>query len=1193
MRFDELVEVSQDFRAAVNLEYDLNDLSIIRSYIPTEQSVRVLGEFLRPFYYASESQNRASVLIGPYGRGKSHLFLVLSAITSLDLFVGEETCREEAKQVLVELCEKIARVNEEVGALAKLIVEKRIRTLPVIINSNSEDINQAFLVAISDALGRANLRNLLPNTYFDSALAVIDKWEAGYPEAIATLREELGKKKESLEDFVIALHQYNQKAYRSFCEIYPVIAAGTEFAPLTNMDVVKLYISVANALMAQTEYTGVSVVFDEFSKFLESNVEKSKMLSFKIIQDMAEAAARSKDAQLHFTCITHKEILDYSSSDSFKAVEGRFRKVRFIESSEQSYELIANAIIKKPLFRQFFEDNKELFREVGNQSAIAGVFADLPSTIYERVIVNGCFPISPLSAFALLHVSELVGQNERTLFTFLAQDTGNSFKSYLKRNVSLQHLITIDAIYDYFEEAFRGEVFSPRVHSIWKKTNVAVRQSTSDNQEKILKAIAIINIIDDDKLRPVPAHIKATLLMDDEVFDSAVKELLKAHIVSQRDSSEYVLLTANGVDVQKSVQQYVDTTLTKFNACDVLKKAYDLGFVIPRAYNDHFSMLRCFRKVFIEAKVFLAYKNANQLLIDYPYDGVVLYLVCKDESQKELAIRKIKAFKGTPQVVLCVTSHSFDIEDLLKQYEAVSRLLEKCEDAHFAEELEVFGEDLRRRIQNAIITMYSAASIHSAFYSRGGDLNIAKQVDLNHAVSRICEECYCKTPIINNEMVNKTVLNTQNTKARDLVVSWILSHAADIAIPCMDGAGPEVSVFKSAFRRTGLDRSTDVADKGIVEVLGIITDFIRSSEQQRQSFSVLYNKLSSPPYGLRRGIIPLFVAYALRPFKENVILYFKEKEIELTAAALSNLNEFPSSYEVLVETGTREKADYLDGLQELFSKYSNTDLVSVNRVYVIVKSMQNWMRSLPEYTKKYKTYFSNGEKKTVPESFAVIRKELLRFEINPRELVFETLPQEICETESLVDCLAVINEVKNGLETHLEVFKAELVKKIIALFIPGYQGSLSGAIKSWYDKLPDYKRTYVYDTHANSIITLAGAIDSYDDEALLRSISLALVSISIEDWNDEVADTLISRLTEAIVQINELKKVDYASEQSGHISLSFDGVYVDKTFDTNQISALGKTALNNLKSVFEEYNEALEPNEQLAILVQLVSEIVK
>ena len=85
MKYSELIEVNEGFQASVNLEYDLNKISKVRSYIPTEQSVRVLGAFLRSYYYNTESQNRATVLIGPYGRGKSHLLLVLSALTSLDL----------------------------------------------------------------------------------------------------------------------------------------------------------------------------------------------------------------------------------------------------------------------------------------------------------------------------------------------------------------------------------------------------------------------------------------------------------------------------------------------------------------------------------------------------------------------------------------------------------------------------------------------------------------------------------------------------------------------------------------------------------------------------------------------------------------------------------------------------------------------------------------------------------------------------------------------------------------------------------------------------------------------------------------------------------------------------------------------------------------------------------------------------
>ena len=923
MKYNELVEVNQGFQSSVNLEYDLNKIDKIRGYIPTEQSVKVLGAFLHSFYYNTEPQNRATVLIGPYGRGKSHLLLVLSALTSLDVSAKSATEKESTREIQIELCDKIARVNNEVGALARAIVDSNIRTLPVIINSNSTDINQSFLVALNDALTRANFEELLPDTYFDSAITIIEKWESSFPEALAKLKEELRKNKKSLEELKIGLKQFNQNAYRLFCDCYPKVAAGTEFNPLTNMDIVKLYIAISNALKEQTNYCGISIIFDEFSKFLEANLEKSKMLNFKIIQDMAEVATRSKEAQLHFTCITHKDILDYSSSDSFKTVEGRFRKLRFVASSEQSYELIANAIIKKNEFISFRKKYSQLFTEMADRSAMTTVFADLSSEAYESKLISGCFPLSPLSAFALLHVSELVGQNERTLFTFLAQSDRFTLRRFIDEEITKLKWITVDYIYDYFEELFKKEVFNTSVHSVWAKTNSAVRQVTDDKQLCILKAIAVINIIGDERLRPVPAHIKASLFMADDDFDNAVRSLLKRHIISQRDSSEFVLLTANGNDVQRSVDQYVKTSLSKINICETLTSACDLGFVIPREYNDKFSMLRCFKNIFMEADVFISYKNANQLLTEYPYDGLVIYIICKNEELLERVHKKIQVFSDSPQIVICITSHPFLYEELLKQYEAARRLLESNKDPHFIEELEVLIEDLQKRIQSAIYMMYSPSSEYSSFHTSEGTIDVSRQVDLNHAISAICSKCYSLTPVVNNEMVNKCTLSSQIIKARDLVVTWILQHAEDNTIPCMDGFGPEVSIFKSAFKRTGLDVSSTVADEGMNSVLIVIGEFIRSSEKNKNNFQTIYQRLILPPYGMRKGIIPLYMAYALRQYKENIVLYFKGKEIELSAAVLNNLNDNPENYELLIETGTSVKNKYLDEIQNLFAKYTN------------------------------------------------------------------------------------------------------------------------------------------------------------------------------------------------------------------------------------------------------------------------------
>ena len=109
MRYTEYLGIRKGFQASINLEFDLNNIDKIESYIPTEQSVKVLGTLLRSYYYQNESDNRASVIVGPYGRGKSHLLLVLTALTSLDLDVSGLK-KDYLRNIIENLCAKIESV---------------------------------------------------------------------------------------------------------------------------------------------------------------------------------------------------------------------------------------------------------------------------------------------------------------------------------------------------------------------------------------------------------------------------------------------------------------------------------------------------------------------------------------------------------------------------------------------------------------------------------------------------------------------------------------------------------------------------------------------------------------------------------------------------------------------------------------------------------------------------------------------------------------------------------------------------------------------------------------------------------------------------------------------------------------------------------------------------------------------------
>ena len=1194
MKYADYITIRDGFQSSVNLEYDLNNRDKVLSYIPTEQSVEILGQYLKSFYYDKDTQNRSTVLVGPYGRGKSHLLLVLSALTSLDVFDDEKNYQAN-REHLFDVCDRIGQVNTEVGTLAREIVESNVRTLPVIINSNTGDITQAFLVAINDALTRAGLTHLLPKTYFDSAISILDKWQESFPTAIASLKDVLKQEKQTIQQLYIGLNQYSHESYDLFCRCYPEVAAGTVFNPLSNTDVVKLYLSVAHALSEKTVYKGLNIIFDEFSKFLEANLDKSKMLNFKIIQDMAEIATRSGAQQIHFTCVTHKDILDYSSSDSFKAVEGRFTTIQFVATAEQSYELIANAIIKKDTFNSLASTYESDFTNITAQPEV-GVFDDLSRSVYEKKVVWGCFPLASISSFALLQVSAIVGQNERTLFTFLAQDSPFTLGAFLAEERNSIDLLTVDCIYDYFEDLFQKEVFNPRVHSIWAKTDSARHQTNDLNELKILKAIAIINIIGDERLKPVPAHIKNALMMDDEIFDRSISSLQRNHILSQRDSAEFVLLTANGVDVQKSIDNYVHSKIAKVSVGPILNKICEWGPLLPREHNDNYSILRFFREIFMEREVFLKYKNAEQLLAEYKSDGLVIHLIESDGDPEDFVNKKLRTFKKNPQIVVCRSLLPFEHEDLIKRYVAAGELKKSQSatvDPHYYDEIVIFEEDLSRQIQTVAHNMFAPNSPNSRYLNCDGELAISRQIDLGHSLTSICNKLYRYTPKINNEMVNKNTLNAQNLKGRDLAVSWILDHSENDIIPCMDGFGPEVSIFKSVFKFTGLDRSRKVSDEGINMAIGEIQAFVLASEHSKTNFSNLYQTLTSPPYGMRRGVIPLFLAYVLRTYKESIILYFKNKEVELSASILSSLNESPENYQLLIEAGTEARDKFLSDLEKMFEAYTDQRAQSTNRVYTVVRSMQNWMRSLPDYTKKYQYYLNNGEIVKIPDAVSIVRRDLLKYELNAREMLFENWVQHLDPVGSIESCLEVITDVKKQLDEHLQLFRIELANKLTALLCPGYQGSFSHALLSWYKQLPESTKTHVFDSEANQLLEVAAYLDSYDEQKLLDELVEIFVSIAIEDWNDSLYEEFIESVTETINRVNDYRESESNHNHSGVVSINLPGIKVEKSFNPEEISPLGNTVLRNLQSVFDEYNGAVSPDEQLAIIAKLLEDIIR
>ena len=120
MKYDDLIKVNENFQFSVNLQFDINNINKIKEYIPTKDACEVLKFYLQNIL---GSKNRASTLIGPYGKGKSHLLLVLISLLS-----DYEECDEKT---ITSFIEKIKIVDEETYNLINEIRTKNIKLLPI------------------------------------------------------------------------------------------------------------------------------------------------------------------------------------------------------------------------------------------------------------------------------------------------------------------------------------------------------------------------------------------------------------------------------------------------------------------------------------------------------------------------------------------------------------------------------------------------------------------------------------------------------------------------------------------------------------------------------------------------------------------------------------------------------------------------------------------------------------------------------------------------------------------------------------------------------------------------------------------------------------------------------------------------------------------------------------------------------
>ena len=795
-----MISVASGFQYSVNIGYDLNNDDKLKNFIPTRSALDLMEEVLLSTNPASNE--RARVLVGAYGKGKSHIVLsILAMLMKRDLGLF--------KKAMPKIKE-----NPRLYQCVQNYYESNNKILPVIITGSNTSLSQAFLLALHRTLSMNGLLNAMPETNYRAAVNVIERWENEFPDTFEKLKKEIDC---PINIFIEQLQNYNIESYEKFEKIYPKLTAGSYFNPFIGFDVIDLYEEAVKGLKSQG-YTGIYVIYDEFSKYLEANITDASVSDTKMLQDFAEKCNRSGELQLHLMLISHKEIANYIDKlpkqkvDGWRGVSERFKHIHLNNNFTQTYEIVESAIHKKKdLWEEFCEEYKSSFEGIIIRYQKHNIFSELKDELIERIIY-GCYPLHPVSTYILPRLSERIAQNERTLFTFISAPGTSTLPAFLdKYNDDRFDLITPDVIYDYFEPLFKKEVYSGSIHENYRLTEVILeRLDPSSLESKIVKTLSLIYILEQfGKLQPSKDELISIYSVRYEVaeINRAIDDLIEQeYVIYLKRSNNFLRLKqTSGVDVRKKINDLIELQKNRVTIKETLNNSNFDNYMYPSRYNNDRDMTRYFSFEFIDEDEITDDIDWNKKSEPIEADGVIYGILPHSEEAIEQTKKVVlNTSKECRQQIFVIPKHYKEIESIVREFNAVSQLRDEANDDKILfEEYEVIYEDLREVISLFMRGYTRPEEYKSEYIFCGKMLNIKRKAELTELMSRICDEVFALTPVINNEAMNRNEITSIANNSRTKIIAALLRNELETNLG-FTGSGQEVSIMRSTLIRTGI-----------------------------------------------------------------------------------------------------------------------------------------------------------------------------------------------------------------------------------------------------------------------------------------------------------------------------------------------------------------------------------------------------
>jgi hypothetical protein len=839
------------FLRSIHLERDFNDPTALDSYVFTDFTKSCFSRILsglRP-----ESGQRAWRVTGDYGSGKSSF-----ALTLAHSFAGHNGFP--------------SRISRKMGF--RHYGSSRLGFIPVLSTCSRRPLSMTILASLLDTLSRIYARG-------------------GRASLIHEIELLLHSKREPSEEQVISLLQ-----------------------------------KINAQIVADNKGKGILLILDELGKFLEYAANNPYNQDIFLLQRLAETASRSGNIPFVLICLLHQgfasyaDILDISTQREWEKVAGRFEEVVFNQPADQIAELVAAALNVRT--NMVPRAHVHLLRRSMKDVAMLGWYG---SARGDRIsdIASRLFPLHPTVLPVLVRIFRRFGQNERSLFSFLLSNEPFGLRAFAEAPLTGSTFFRLHNLYDYVRFSFghRLSILSYRSHWNLIESLVDSFATRDELHIKVLKTIGILNLLNDYDIVPTEDAILCALA------DSQGVPAKKIHLTIQELRTEKRVLYDRGrsrglclwphtsVDLEKAYEDARRAIDTPQRVSSLIKESLESRPIVARRHYIETGNLRHFEVRYCtvgELSVSLEQNTTDS-------DGVILLPLCETVEERKLALEFVKRpeLKERPHWLIGVPQPLNNLASLVQEvqrWEWVStNTLELNGDKFAREEVsrqrDASRSQLERRVQSCIGLKQLNGQMMIDWFHQGHALKIRDGRELLEELSRIFDETYNLAPHIHNELVNRRNLSSAAAAARMRLIERMFtdSHSEWLGMN-PDKKPPEMSMYLSVLRNTGLHRRKDgiwcignphhrIDKCRVLPVLRRIREIVQKKPDSRVNIGTLLEELRKPPYGVRDGLLPLFLTIFAIAHDKNIAFYKDGTFLrDLNGEAMLVLTKDPERFDI-------------------------------------------------------------------------------------------------------------------------------------------------------------------------------------------------------------------------------------------------------------------------------------------------------